>query len=147
MTRDFLSPALVAIFKVRCHMTRFQEVQLISPQVVMEKKLALCSPSHWITTVMLLTGCRVFFFFFFLVHTVMQLQLKTTSQISSRGNCKRLASASSCGFLIDAMHRTGNASCPKHVQIFSIFSLNNPFATSCHVHLQSKRPGRGPCFV
>lgn len=129
---------------------RLQEVQLISPQVVMEKKLALRSPSHWITTVMLLTGCRVFFPFFlvlFLVHAVMQLQLKATSQISSPGNCKRLASASSCGFLIDAMHRMGNAACPKHVQIFLFLFLNNLFATSCHVHLQSKRPGRGLCFV
>lgn len=144
MTRDFLSPALVAVFKVRCHMTRpcgFRKCNWSPLRWWWEKKLSLCSASHWITTVMLLTGCWGFF-------SARTDAAPTQSHIPNKFTRKlqRTCAVSSCRFLIDTMHRLGNAAGCKHMQIFNFF-LNNPSATSCHVHLQSKRLGRGPCFV
>lgn len=144
MTREFFIPGSCSSFQSALPhdaAVRFQEVQLISPQVVMGKKLSLCSASHWITTVMLLTGCWGFF-------SARTDAAPTQSHIPNKFTRKlqRTCAASSCRFLIDTMHRLGNAAGCKHMQIFNFF-LNNPSATSCHVHLQSKRLGRGPCFV
>lgn len=152
MTRDFLSPALVAIFKVRRHMTR----RAVSGSATDLPSGGDGKKACTVFTVSLDYSCDAFNRMpggkaeggrglgWGLVHSVMQLQLKATSQISSRENCKRLASASSCGFLIDAMRRMGNAACPKHVQIFH-------FSWIIHLQLLAmftcSQKGRGVALV